>query len=389
MRRDILSGRKIIFLFGFLHAALNAIYLSRTGFGTGYETVAIARSLAATGRFADPYAALATGLTAHAAPLYPAFLALVFRLFHSADAVTFAVTFANAVAFGTLLALLPALSLRIWGTPSSGTVAAWAFICAPVFRVDAQFESIFLAAALASCCLSFMAPGRAWAPGLLAGVAILLNPAAIPLLCVWGAGMLWMGFISPRSTFIVAAVALMLCAPWSLRNHAKIGTLSLRDNFPLELQVYNNDLARPSFTGSLASREMFHPNENLQQAELVRSLGERDYEKRKWTQAADWIRSHPKRFLVLCAQRYFLFWLPGWDERPFAPAVWIVTALSLPAFVYAVRSRSGIAVLLAGAAIAYSLVYALVGAEFRYCEPILWISILFAAHTALQIFRIR
>ena len=49
------------------------------GFDSGYESVSIARSLAETGRFANPYI-LNTGLTAHLAPLYPALLALFWVL---------------------------------------------------------------------------------------------------------------------------------------------------------------------------------------------------------------------------------------------------------------------------------------------------------------------
>jgi hypothetical protein len=104
-----------IFVFGFLHAIVNTTFLSRTGFGPGFETVAIARSLATTGRFADPYAPVPTGFTAHSAPLYPAFLALPLW-FHSVSAMAITAILANAVAFGILISLLPPLSARLWGS---------------------------------------------------------------------------------------------------------------------------------------------------------------------------------------------------------------------------------------------------------------------------------
>ena len=45
--------------------------------GSGLETLAVARSLALTGKFADPFAPMATGPTAHLAPVYPAALGLI------------------------------------------------------------------------------------------------------------------------------------------------------------------------------------------------------------------------------------------------------------------------------------------------------------------------
>src|ERR1700733_10707588 len=42
----------------------------------GYEVVRIATSLATRGTYADPYAAMRTGPTAHTAPGYPLLLAL-------------------------------------------------------------------------------------------------------------------------------------------------------------------------------------------------------------------------------------------------------------------------------------------------------------------------
>jgi hypothetical protein len=117
---------------------------------------------------------------------------------------------------------------------------------------------------------------------------------------------------------------------------------------------------------------------------LARALGEREYGDRKLKQAANWIRSNPDRFVSLCARRYVLFWLPAWDQFPFAPVVWLAKALAFPALLYSLRSESRLPALLAASAIAYSLVYALVGPELRYCEPILWVTMLFAKKTALQ-----
>jgi hypothetical protein len=381
------QGTGRIFFFGFLHAIINATFISKSAFGSGYELVAIARSVAFTGRFADPYAPLATGLTAHSAPLYPVFLAIPLWLSHHILALGLTAIVINAAAFGFLLALLPLLSERLWSDRNIGHAAAWFSICLPVFGISAQFESIFVAAALGGFCLSSLRPQRSLRTGFLAALAILLSPAALPWICVWITGLTRFRLMSPRSTMLIATVVVILCLPWSLRNHLHLDTFSLRDNFPLELQVYNNDLAQASFVDSAAARTTFHPNESRDQAESVRRLGEHEYGVRKLTQAVAWIRQHPRRFLTLCAQRFFMFWFPVWTELPFAPLIWFVSALSFPAVVYSLRSKSRLPILLAAATVAYSAVYMFVGAELRYCEPILWVTILFAAKSALQIWQ--
>ncbi len=61
-------------------------WLSRSG----YETLALASSIAHGRGFTDPFGVLATGPSAHLAPAYPAFLALILKIVPRESAALFA-----------------------------------------------------------------------------------------------------------------------------------------------------------------------------------------------------------------------------------------------------------------------------------------------------------
>src|SRR3954468_19544919 len=70
-----------IFLLSFaVRASLLVLYLHSGNVLYTGEADSIARSLAAKGAFADPFAA-PTGATAHCAPIYPAVGALIYTIF--------------------------------------------------------------------------------------------------------------------------------------------------------------------------------------------------------------------------------------------------------------------------------------------------------------------
>src|SRR5580658_6954923 len=75
----------------------------------GGEVVRIAASLATRGAYADPYAALRTGATAHSPPGYPLFLALEFFLFGTGKLGAMISYYVNVVFSAAQYALLPAL----------------------------------------------------------------------------------------------------------------------------------------------------------------------------------------------------------------------------------------------------------------------------------------
>src|SRR5215472_12945730 len=65
----------------FVLALLPEARLADVSVPFGGENVRVARSLAVNGTFADPFATLKTGVTAHVAPVYPFLYSLFLRAF--------------------------------------------------------------------------------------------------------------------------------------------------------------------------------------------------------------------------------------------------------------------------------------------------------------------
>ena len=97
------------------------------------EMLEAAKTLAATGRLADPFGE-PTGPTAHLAPVYPALLAAEFRLFGSESPWPPRVT--AALACGLVAALLPAVARRMGLGRRTGLLAGLLFALAPAFPVE-------------------------------------------------------------------------------------------------------------------------------------------------------------------------------------------------------------------------------------------------------------
>lgn len=377
-----------IALYGTLHAVLSSVYLPGSGFGRGFETVSIARALARTGRFADPYDPLRTGLTAHTAPLYPAYLSLLIRIAGDGQALAFLAVIVSGISFGLFLAMWPAFAERALGNRSIGVGAAIAAICIPLFQISPQTETIWLATALIGFCLLSLTRVRSWETavlsGLVAGLATLVNPASTAFMALWLIGLAALNIWRPKQVFVAAAIAFLVTCPVMLRNFNKLGTFAIRDDFGLELQLNNNDLAQATAFGNTVSLLHFSPTWNRDQAQQVKDLGEKAYNQAKLREAQRWIENHPSRFMRLTLERYILFWFPDYHWLPFNVGVWLITALSIPAMISAVRTRSGIESLLVICSIGFSLPYCLVNGDIRYRTPILWVSLLFAAKAVIS-----
>ncbi|MGA9626772.1 MAG: hypothetical protein WBQ65_20020 [Bryobacteraceae bacterium] len=118
----------------------------------------------------------------------------------------------------------------------------------------------------------------------------------------------------PAFLAVAAVVVLSMLAPWAIRNYRVLGSLIwTRSNFGLESQVSNNntmtaDLERNVRLPGFAS---LHPLAGPDERAKVRIAGEVAYQRSKQRQALAWIASHKRRFLLLTAGRFRLFWLPN------------------------------------------------------------------------------
>ncbi len=371
--------------------------------GGGYEMMAVARNLAQDGTFANPFYALPTGPTAVEPPLYPLFVALAIRVFGAHSMVPYwVVIFANIFANALVAALLPWVSAALWGTCTAGIAAALLAIAAfrPMTAWDASFTQLGLVLLTILAAAQLAKPGRFVRGGAIvgafAGLLFLLNPASvlvsIPCAAFFavrsGAPRQWIRFAVP----LVLAAALVNL-PWLARNYAIWGRPIVRTNFGMTLYASNNDCAQPGMIEEemAGCYDTKHPNTNLREAELLRSLGEPEYDRRRTADGLAWIRANPSRFVWLTRMRILQFWLPRPGPLPYTTyAVWILTILSLPGLVWMARRREAAVLLFLVEFLIYPLAYYVVVANIRYRVPILWMSCLAAGYFLVGAFsRIR
>jgi len=358
--------------------------------GAGFEIVETARNLAEHGTFANPFSILPTGPSAHCAPLYPAFLALLIRIFGYSTAFARAAFLCCMAMHALHAALLPYVSGLFFRDRRPGIWAAAASIAFPIFYFFPQFEIMYAAVGLMLFCLAAARLARragAWhglACGLLAGLLALLNPATVFITGLWLLFLLWRDSISRPWKFIAWAMlgGLLTLSPWTWRNYREFHMLvPVRDDMGLELYVSNNDLAQASFSLNGASHQLRHPNGSLDEARAVRAMGEAQYSRDRGARALAWIRSHPERFLRLTAARARMFWLSEAQDGPLHTwsIVWTTLASACALLIMAIR-REPIALFIAAVMLVYPLLYYGVQFDPRYRVPILWLTLLGAGY---------
>ncbi len=262
-----------------------------------------------------------TGPTAWLAPAYPFFLSLIFRLFGTftvsafycasllncvfSAAASVPLYFAGRKIGNTLLA---ASAAWIWALFPSGIILPFQWIWETSFSALLVATLLYLTFYLADASNSSNA--RSWLIySALCGLALLTNPAIAALFPIFFA---WIAFqqrrASPRpwrhlalSCFIIFAI----CLPWTIRNAIYFHRLiPMRDNFPFELWMGNNDIYNPSsHTATRITR--------FEQAHLYQQQGESAFLDEKGRLAASFIRSNPALFFKLCFGRAVSTWFGG------------------------------------------------------------------------------
>jgi hypothetical protein len=395
----------------FCAAFLAYTYLTRgvldwMGIPSGAETLQVAHALVTSGRYADPFGSIQahSGYTAHLAPVYPAFLALLFRGLGYGLASLTVLWVANMMFIAVQMALLPLLSFRLGLGALPGVAGASLGILLPHYTVDFVWESLLVGTELVILCLFtrkiFGDPHSWWRASLLGvlwGIAILTNPVTVLVLAVW---VLASSLSQPpgqrRATItscaIMIVVAAVICAPWIVRNKIRLGGFFfIRDNLGLELSVSNNDCASATLRTNLESgcQKLVHPSRNYEITEQMDKVGEYQFNEMQLHQALVWIAGHPKRFALLTAQRFVLFWFPVKGLAPFRrypPVVWVTTLFSFFGLARLWNRNRRAAWSLGGAMLVYPLIYYIVQFEPRYRDPIMWISLLLAGFGLTELF---
>ena len=406
---SISSISMLIFCAAFLsYAYTTRGVLDWMGIPSGSETLQVARTLATTGRYADPFGSMEahSGYTAHLAPVYPTLLALLFRGLGYGLASLTVLWVANLVFIAVQLAFLPLLSSLLGLGTLPGVIGAVLGIIFPQYTVDFVWESLLAGVELVLLCWltrQILDARQTWfraaSLGMLWGVAILTNPITGLVLAVWVlTSSLSQRRGERRSTIsacaITIAVAAVVCAPWIVRNKIRLGGFFLiRDNLGLELSVSNNDCASATLRNNLESgcQRIVHPSRNFEITKQIATMGEYQFNQMQLHQALGWIAQHPKHFASLTAQRFALFWFPIKGLAPFRrfpAAVWATTLISFFGFVHLSSRNRQTAWFLGGALLMYPLVYYTVQFEPRYRDPIMWISLLLAGYGLAELLKL-
>ncbi len=375
----------------FILALLPEARLADLSVPFGGENVRVARSLVVNGTFADPFATLKTGVTAHVAPVYPFIYSLFLRAFGTGYVALLVLWVLSLACLAGQMALLPLLSWRLRLGVLPGLLAAGLGSVSLFAPVDTHWENFFTGTLLLLFLLaledSFSKDHSWWRAvglGVCAGIIILTNPVAVLLVLAWPLCLLLARPRGERGGLFVRFAAIVVFAlatvsPWVIRNYDRFGAfIFVRDNLGLELYTANNSCAAPTLAENIqtACHAKTHPNATRAVAEELAEAGEYAFNQRKLHEAFFWIESNRKAFVILSVRRFRQFWLPDLTSVWESISVWLITLLSLAGiFLVARKSPAGAALMLVAWAF-HPLIYYVVQADPRYRYPIFWTSLL-------------
>jgi hypothetical protein len=377
----------VIFVIGAV-AGLYQLLSGPVRFSNNYEMVSIARNLAEHGRFANPEAILDTGPTAANPPLYPLYLSLFIRIFGMTNWVYLAASLSNIVANAFTASFLPRISRLFYGSMWPGVFGSVLWL-ATMQLMPGWDTSLTVAGVLLFCLFSashMKTEDRdiyALLGGAIAGSLFLLNPASLLISLPWMAYRLFFRKVRFRQTAILLTTLFLIIFLWAGRNYLQLGSFATRTGMGIALYSSNNDCAEPSFTaeGLSGCYQAHHPNRSLDEAKLLRSMGEVGYDRKRHADAALWIKTHPAKFWGLTLSRFRDFWFPPVNEYAFeAPLICVITALSIPGIWLMLKRRGPITLFLLFVLLVYPLMYYVVVSCTRYRDPVLWLSLLPAGY---------
>jgi hypothetical protein len=364
------------------------------------ESASIAFNFIESHQFANPFYLLNTGPSAHLAPAFPIFMALVFKTFGVHAAGAFALQLMAVLTVSIQVALFPFFSSRLGMGQINGFLGACFWIVAKPILI-AYWEAYYAALLISVACCVYRrylnrearGPGwGAWLLGILMGLLILMTPTLAPVLAAGLAWEIWRrksAFL--RESFLpLVLLPALIVSPWLIRNYLVFHHLMIRDNFGLELSISNNDCAQFSLRRNMDSgcSNKMHPEGSLNQARKVLELGEVRYNGLRLKEALQWIEGHPERFASLTGMRFIAFWFPtesgtihyaGTGRRLERVVIYLMTLLSFYGLVILYRRDIKSAAICVSCLALYPLVYYVIQYIDRYRCPILWLTFLLGA----------
>jgi hypothetical protein len=405
--KRLLSSPVFITLFAFAARMLILTYVwesSQTplkpSLPFGYELGRVAKAIAAGQGFASPLRMFDTGPTAWFTPIYPYFVAGIFKIWGIFSDTSRLVIETTNCAFAALTVIpIHGIAKRTFGN-NVAVGAAWTWVFLPtslVFPItwiwDTALAALILALIFwatlamrdAKTTLHWLGYGALWAIG------VLINPSLLSLLpfllawAIWpsrGNRSTWMKFSA--ATLLVFMIGLV---PWTIRNYRVFGKfIVLRSNFGLELWLGNNPEVTDTWSPTL------HPNDSRAEAEKYKQMGEIAFMAEKQREAFTFMRSHPADTLRFMFRRFVNNWLaitdsPAdmWANSPLYLKAFIVMNFLLSLFtmlgaLFAYRSDPDEAFPYAMVLLVFPLIFYLTHSSLRYRFPMDPIMMILAAY---------
>jgi hypothetical protein len=389
----------------------------------GWEMGRIARALATGYGFADPFTGH-TGPTAWAPPLYPLFVAAVFKLFgvYTAKSAWVILTI-NSIFSAATSSVIYEIAARCFtslGPTRARKIALWSGWLWALHPAAMQYAvrwiwdmaiTTFLFSKLIAIALRVRAIGEdpadaeevptpepqttaRWAIfGILSGLIALLNSTLLLFIPVCGVWMLlgtedrvphpsrllrWVGTHKFRAAFckaILSALLFFAClAPWMIRNwHVFHAIVPIRGNFGAELNASVQE-GHDGFSWG----PTIPICEQCPEYISYKKMGERAYVQQQGELAAQHIRTHKLRFLQLALKRFYFFWVSV--PHPIEFGVWneafrvlnysFVSLAALLGLALALKRRIPAAILFAWAFALLPLTYYFVTVQARFRSPL-------------------
>lgn len=395
--KRILSSPFFIAGFAFALRMLLVYFGSRSGpkpvradLPYGMELGRVARAIAAGEGFSSPLLITDSGPTAWFTPIYPYFVAGIFKLWGIYSATSHIILQTLNCAFAALTILpIHGIAKRTFGK-GVAIGAAWTWVFLPTalyYPILWVWDTTLLALIFSLIFWATMAMRErrgilAWAGyGGLWAVGVLINPSILSLLPFFLGWLVWEArkALVPWAKPVAAALLVFsIClVPWTIRNYRVFGKfIVLRSNFGLELWLGNN--LKVTDTSPIWQ----HPSENREEAAKYKRMGEIAYMAEKEREAMAYMRTHPVETLSLVFQRFQINWLAFrespvdvWSKGNLNAKLFLVlncllSVLCLLGALYAFRARYSEAFPFAMVLLIFPLVFYLTHASLRYRFPI-------------------
>jgi len=366
----------------------------------GYELGRIASAIAGGRGFSSPLRLVDSGPSAWFTPVYPYIVAGIFKVWgiFSDKSRLIIETLNCACASLTVIPIFEIAQRTFRRGVAIGAAWAWVFLpTSLLFPITWVWDTALAALLLglifwATLAIRDSRSTPRWAGyGALWALGVLTNPSILsllPFLAGWAVWETRRNSINWARFTATAALIFAIClVPWTVRNYRTFGkVIVLRSNFGLELWLGNNPNVSDTWTPWL------HPNDNQEEADKYKRMGEIAYMEEKKQEGLEFMRTHPVETVQYMFRRFVENWLAitdspadTWSSSPLYVKAFLVMNFLLTVFtwlgaLFAYRSRSAESFLYAIVLLIFPLVFYITHSSLRYRFPMDPIMMVLAAY---------